>query len=197
MSPTQHAGTLAVAGSYPNLVQARRDYGDRIYGDRHLQRADLLDNIVEEAADCLVYLRLEQERWLARRPDLTRAFMRDLAALERVAVRLGGLCTHAATELGALQPEEFTAVFGRRWLYGQQHYKARHLGRENLPEVLEEVADIQILVLLEIDRREKNGGLLPSARTLLEAVDNQAQRFAAAVVALHQRTQPDVTAAAA
>jgi len=199
MSPTQHAGTLAVAGSYPSLVQARREYGDRIYGDRHLQRDDMLDNIVQEAADCLVYLRLEQERWLARRSDLNRAFIRDLAVLQRVAAQLGRLCAHAADELGdvAREREDFAAVFARRWLFGQQHYQSRHLGRENLPEVLEEVADIQILVLLEIDRREKTGALLPSARTLLEAVNTQAERFATAVVALIQRTQAHPAAAAA
>jgi len=196
MSPTQHAGTLAVAGSYPDLVKARREYGDRVYGDRHLQRDDLLANIVQEAADCLVYLRLEQERWLARRPDLTLAFMRDLASVERRAIRLGRLCAHVAGELAGEPIEAFEAVFGRRWQFGQKHYRARHLGRENLPEVLEEVADIQILALLEIDRREKSGGLLSSARTLLDAVDGQALLFAGQVVHLHQRTQHPAAAAA-
>jgi len=197
MSPTQHAGTLATAGSYPDLVQARREYGDRVYGDRHLQRDDLLTNIVQEAADCLVYLRLEQERWLARRPDLTRAFMRDLASVERKAIRLGRLCSYVAGQLNGDPVEAFELVFGRRWQFGEEHYQSRHLGRENLPEVLEEVADIQILALLEMDRREKSGGLLPSARTLLDAVDAQACVFAGVVVDLHERTQQPTAAAAA
>jgi hypothetical protein len=186
MSPTIHPGTIVAAGTYPQLVANRRQYGDRTYGDRHLQRQDMAANMVKEAADCLVYVLLERERWDRRRPDL-HEFTGDLHALDRGARRLGSLCEHAARHLAGGDQPAFDAVFRDRWQFGLRNYGDQHLERDNLAEILEEVADIQILGLLELDRREKTHRLAAADRTLLAVVDAEAARFAGDVVSLRDR----------
>jgi len=185
MSPTIHDGTIAAAGSYRRLVAARRAYGQRTYGDRHLDRLDLAANIVQEAADCLVYVRLERDRWQRRRHDLQH-LARQLKAVDRLAQQLGAMCEDVARHLAGEQAP-LADVFQERWEFGQRTYGDAHLERDNLAESLEEAADIQILALLELDRREKTNRLRPADRALLAVIDSQAIRFAEAVMDLRGR----------
>jgi len=196
MSPTIHAGTIVAAGTYEALVQARRSYGQRTYGDRHLQREDLLGVLVEEAADTKVYLRLEQQRWELRRPDLADRLGDRLDIAIAAATAFGRLCSGVRQTVGATAAGgPFDAVFAGRWQFGADNYGDAYLDRDNLAEALEEVADAQIAVLLERERLTHHGALDGAVQHALEVLDHKAAALGHFISSLRTAAQPWAAAA--
>jgi len=196
MSPTIHAGTIIAAGDYPTLVRARREFGDRRFGDRHLTRDDLLANLLVEAADTLVYLTLETRRWLKQLPATAHIYGDDLADLRAQAITFGERCEHALCRLTGPGSPPFGRVFDARMAFGDEHYGMAYLERDNLAEGLEEIADAQILVALEADRRRHCSELTEPDRQLLDRLDANAHRLGLAVFDLRARALSPQRAAA-
>jgi len=196
MSATIHARTIVVAGDYPSLVQARREFGDRRFGERHLSRDDLLANLVIEAADALVYLTLETRRWAQRLASTTHHHGAELAAIRAQAIAFGERCEHALRRLTGRDCPSFASVFDARMAFGDEHYGMAYLDRDNLAECLEELADAQILVALEADRRRRSAALAQPDRLLLDELDAEAQRLGLAITDLRGRALSPQRAAA-
>jgi hypothetical protein len=135
--------------SYRALVKHRRNVGDARYGTRHLQRTDLAANRVQEAADTVVYLTLTARAWTAAPHTRPPEMYARLASLARDAGALGERC---ATLTNPYSAAAFGPVLRARFQYGTRRYGDSYLGRENLWEALEELADCEILVALDRER---------------------------------------------
>lgn len=196
MSPTTHAGTIAAAGDYPALVRARREYGDRRFGDRHLARDDLLANVVVESADALVYLTLESRRWSERLPVTVCSHGAELAVLRAQTAAFGERCEHALRHLTGTRCTPFGGIFDARMAFGAEHYGMAYLGRDNLAECLEELADAQILVALEADRRRHGSALAETEDQILNELGCEAERLGLAITDFRDRALPSQRAAA-
>ena len=175
---------IASPADFEALVDARRRGGLRRHGDRHLRRADLLDVAVGEVADTLVYLELEHAKWRRRDPAIL---------LERVAehlpvcgcktVALGEDLEQVARQLAA-PARAFKQAFDERWRYGAARFGDQYLHRDNLAEALEEIADVEIFLGLEADRRRTVR--LPGAAECEQRI-RVARRLAISVLDLSDR----------
>ena len=174
-------GSLA---EYETLVATRRHDGLRRHGDRHLQRTDLLDVAIGEVADTLVYLELEHAKWRRRNPTILVTLVADhLPVSGCKTVALGEAIEQLARQL-EVRTRTFNQAFGERWRYGADRFGDQYLRRDNLAEALEEIADVEIFLGLEADRRRFQGiAGAPECALLIKT----ARRLAISVLDLSDR----------
>lgn len=138
------------------MVARRRAYGDETFGTRHLTgNYRQLRRATTEIADCHVYLTLELES-RRRRCTLTAGHQRIISALltdiaevgEVLAVATRVICDPAVT---------FNDLRHERWGYGAHKHADSYVGRDNLYEALEELADAHIFVSLQAERLRHRG----------------------------------------
>lgn len=171
--------------AYDELVADRIALGEELYGNRHLHRDDLLDNLLQEIADCHVWLTLEARRW--RRQNLAAAGglgSEHRLLLVRV-VDFGALAEQTCRSIDPdAIPRGFAQPLAERNAYGEQTGGESFLAKDCLSEALEEIADVQILTLLEADRRTHNGELAREVRAALDRLDADADGIGRHIVAL-------------
>jgi hypothetical protein len=172
--------------AYEVARQQRHRAGLRRFGDSHLTREDLLDVCLGEAADALVYLRLEEHKLRETQSPLFELATEEHAGAIWKTTRLGIMIVATARALD--EPlSSFRDRLDERWSFGAQHYGERFMARANLPAALEELADLQVFLRLEVDRRSRLGvrgvGLLGGLDTMTAAV-------AVSVIALEQWLTP-------
>lgn len=179
-----------IGARYRQLVLDRRQLGDARYGSRHVHRTDLAHNRVQEIADAVVYLTLAAQAWAAGQLPANDQLEQRLARLVRDLMRLGELCSQVAQPDGPAAAL-FAAELRARFAYGESHHGDAYLERENLAEALEEIADCEILVALELERHDALAGGPLGNRSALQEIADRCTAIGELVWALRDAALPD------
>jgi len=135
-------------GGLGRLHRGRQAARRAVHGDRPFEREDLVDWALEQAADAVVYVRLERVRWRRTGP-VDHKIDSQAAALALTVTALG-------TEIArcALRSEgRSLAVCRGRLRQGRRRFGDAYLRRDNLAAALEDLADCAIALRLEANRR--------------------------------------------
>lgn len=154
------------------MIARRRAYGDKTFGARHLtSNYRQLRRATTEIADCHVYLTLELES-RRRRCTLTAGHQRIIGALLTDIAEVGEVLA-AATRVICDPGVTFNDLRHERWGYGARKHADSYVGRDNLYEALEELADAHIFVSLQAERLRHRGQYPDEVQRVL--VDAQAR----------------------
>ena len=148
------------------MVARRRAYGDQRFGTRHLTgNYRQLRRATTEIADCHVYLTLELES-RRRRCTLTAGHQRIISALLADIAEVGEVLAKGA-RLICDPGVRFNDLRAERWGYGARKHAESYVGRDNLYEALEELADAHIFVTLQAERLRARGQYPDEVQRLL------------------------------
>jgi hypothetical protein len=175
--------------AYQRLLQQRRRLGDSLYGRRHLSRGDLAESRVQEAADTVVYLRLHRLALAGSHPPGT---LERLERLIRDGERLGELCASILDCASA--SSGFAEMLAVRLAYGERNYGEAFRTRDNLTEALEEIADCDLLGVLERERHRHLTGLEHPAAPTLSLIADRCVSLAEGVLALQHHLRQAASA---
>ena len=176
------------------MVARRRTYGDETFGTRHLLgNYRQLRRATTEIADCHVYLTLELES-RRRRCTLTAGHQRILSGLLTDIAEVGEVLA-AATRMICDRRVTFNDLRAERWEFGARKHHESYLGRDNLYEALEELADAHIFVSLQAERLRARGQYPEEVRTVLvdaqERIEALARDVASAQAGAQEPTVRD------
>lgn len=176
---------------YRALVAARRAYGDRLFGQRHLhQDGGQLRRMTTEVADCHVYLTLELDsrRHLGVLTGEHEQQLQDL--LERTATV--GETAAAAARVICDPTIQFSELRAARWQYGADKHADSYVGRDNVVEALEELADAEIFTQLQAERLRYRDHYPDEIRDVLVEVLDDLQQLALAIASADLSLTSDV-----
>ncbi len=170
-------------GRYRALVADRRARGDVLFGDRHLTApTGQLGRATSELADAHVYVELERTR-IHRDGHITAGRLRAFDRLLEHTRRVGEQLAAAARDICDPTVKFDELLQGRRG-YGQRKFGDLYLRRDNLQEVLEELADAAIFVGLQADRLRYRGIYEDDIQSVLVAVESTISDLAGDVMRL-------------
>ncbi|HEV7805418.1 MAG TPA: hypothetical protein VGO80_06355 [Solirubrobacteraceae bacterium] len=162
------------------MVDRRRAYGDRTFGTRHLTgNYRQLRRATTEIADCHVYLTLELDS-RRRRCTLTAGHHRIIGGLLTDIADVGEVLADA-TRMICDPQVAFNDLRQERWGYGERKHAQSYIGRDNLYEALEELADAHIFVTLQAERLRARGQYPEEIRAVLVDVQERIEALAFAV----------------
>lgn len=179
---------------FAQITQNRLELGNSRYGDRHLTGPALMPVMAEEAADAFNYVAMEVARTAdLRLPAETAA---GLGAL-RGTLQAYGDCVLRAAAGGGHQIAflDFAAARMRPPVADEYRTDAWKT-RLNLPEAVEELADLHVLSRLEVLRCRHQGHPADNHRSVL-ATGDTAATIAVAVLELAELMPPVPVAAEA
>lgn len=144
--------TVTPQVDFKAMLAERRAYGDRTFGNRHLTNDHKqLRRSTTEIADCHVYLTLEIES-RRRRRTLTAGHLSIISALLIDIAEVGETLAAATRLICDPRGATFNSLRAQRWGYGERKHRESYVGRDNLYEALEELADASIFVSLAAER---------------------------------------------
>ena len=176
------------------MVARRRAYGDQTFGTRHLTgNYRQLRRATTEIADCHVYLTLELES-RRRRCTLTAGHQRIISALLTNIAEVGEVLA-AATRMICDPDVTFNDLREARWAFGARKHRESYIGRDNLYEAMEELADAHIFVSLQAERLRARGQYPDEVQRMLvdaqERIEVLARDVASAQAAAQEPTVRD------
>jgi hypothetical protein len=136
---------------FPELVAVRTELGRRTYGTSHLAALDgaYLKLAFQEALDCGTYLLMHRMKLDFTDGDWTAELVKLNDASEELLDVLAGA-------IGA-EPMAPMLRVARSFAENDGKFGDRYLGRDNLFDAAEEIADIVIFMRLDIERLEHHG----------------------------------------
>lgn len=168
---------------YRALIGDRRARGHDLYGDRHLTAATgQLRRATSELADAHVYIGLERDR-IRHGRRMTAGRLHAFERLVEHTRRVGEQLAAAARDI--CDPTvQFESVRRERSAYGERKFGDQYLQRDNLQEVLEELADASIFVGLQADRLRHRGIYEDDVQCVLVAAESAVSDLASDVMRL-------------